>query len=48
MTYNFLSENYLGKHQDKFVLVVQHYRHLRNGSLVIVPAHLRRKWGTRK
>lgn len=45
---NFLSEFYLGKRQNKYVLVVQHYRHMKNGSLVFVPAHLRRKWGTRK
>lgn len=48
MTNNFLSEIYLGKRQDKYVLVVQHNRHMKNGSLVFVAAHLRRKWGTRK
>lgn len=45
---NFISEFYLGKRQDKYVLVVQHYRHMKNGSLVFVPAHLHRKRGTRK
>lgn len=48
MNSNFESEFYSGKHQDKFVLVVQHYRHMKNGSLVFIPAHFRRKWGTHK